>query len=329
MRKIVFFLSLCLIVIVFVGAMFVHDVFLISPKSNEQAIEIVIPQGSSVTAIATQLIESHLVVHPTFFKWFVWFAHADNKLQAGTFSFVPNTSIASIVLTLINSSLNEIQVTIPEGFTNNQIKLKFIEVFPKFDQSDWDIQTKNLEGYLFPDTYRFAKDETVKNIVGKMQLTLERRLIENQINFNDCPKYDSSMGYVSPFRCSMKDTIILASIIEKEVKSPEDMKRVVGVLLNRLSIGMALQVDSTLTYVTQKTSAQLTANDLKNTSPYNTYAHKGLPPTPISNPGMNAILAVFHPTKSNDLYFLTKPDGTAVFARTHDEHVRNKEKYLR
>jgi UPF0755 protein len=125
------------------------------------------------------------------------------------------------------------------------------------------------------------------------------------------------------------DTLIMASIIEKEVQTPEDMKRVAGILFNRMKIGMPLQVDSTLTYINQKTSATLTSADLKTDSPYNTYTRKGLPPTPICNPGINAILAVLNPTPSKDFYFLTTKDNTVIYAQTHDQHVANKQKYLR
>ncbi len=306
----------CAIVIAAIGASFVNDTFLISPKQNAVPIEIVVPQGASVSLIATQLQQAHLLAHPTFFKWFVSLTHATNSLQAGTFSFMPNSSIASLVLMLSNVKNAEVQVTIPEGFTNDQIKAKLVEAFSNFDVASWDTQTKELQGYLFPDTYRFSKNASVKEIVEKMQTTLDRRLLENGISMKDTA-------------LSFPDVLTMASIIEKEVKTPEDMKRVAGILFNRLKIGMPLQVDSTLTFVTQKSSANLTTADLKLASPYNTYTHKGLPPGPICNPGMNAILAVLHPTASNDLYFLTTNDGRTIFAKTHDEHVANKQRYLK
>jgi UPF0755 protein len=189
--------------------------------------------------------------------------------------------------------------------------VRLVDAFPDFDQVAWDKQTKNLEGSLFPDTYRFSKTVSVDEIVQKMRSTLDRRLAEK--------------GLVE----ISNDTLIMASIIEKEVQTPEDMKRVAGILFNRMKIGMPLQVDSTLTYINQKTSATLTSADLKTDSPYNTYTRKGLPPTPICNPGINAILAVLNPTPSKDFYFLTTKDNTVIYAQTHDQHVANKQKYLR
>lgn len=329
MRRFLFFVSLCVIAIFAVGALFVHDVFLLKSTNQLPPIEIIIEQGSSVRKIANQLKNGDIISHPTFFQWFVVLSRMENKLQAGTYTFSQNTSIAETVFVLSNPKNADRKITIPEGFSNKQIKERFVEVFPDFDVTAWDVQTKELEGYLFPDTYQFAKNVRVSEMIQEMRSTLERRLVENGIDFITCEKHDSLMGYVSPTRCSLQDTLILASIIEKEVQTQDDMKHVAGILFNRLKIGMPLQVDSTLTYVTEKSSAELTTTDLKMASPYNTYTHKGLPPTPICNPGMNAILAVLNPTPSKDFYFLTTKDNKVIYAQTHAQHVFNKQKYLK
>lgn len=304
-------LSLFLVCVTVVGGAFVYDAFLVAPKPNAKPVEVVIVQGDSVSMIGSRLEKAKLVAHPLFFKWFVRLTQTQTKLQAGTFSVMPGTSLAALVLLLSDVQSSEVQVTIPEGFTKDQIKTKLVAAFPTFNVAEWETQTKNLEGYLFPDTYRFAKDASATEMVDKMRSTLDRRLRENGI------------AEISV------DTLIMASIIEKEVQTPEDMKRVAGILFNRMRIGMPLQVDSTLTYINQKTSATLTTADLKMDSPYNTYTHKGLPPSPICNPGINAILAVLHPTPSQDFYFLTTKDNTVIYAQTHDQHVANKQKYLR
>lgn len=329
MRRLLFLVSLCAILFFVVGGLFVRDVFFVKSNNQLPQIEIVIEQGSSVRKIAQQLKNEHIISHPTFFQWFVVLSRMQNKLQAGMYVFSQNSSITEIVFILSNPKNTDLKITIPEGFTNQQIKIKLTEVFPEFDVLGWDAQTKELEGFLFPDTYQFSKNVTVSEIIQEMRSTLDRRLVENGIDFTACEKYDPSMGYVSPTRCSLQDTLILASIIEKEVQTPEDMKHVAGILFNRLKIGMPLQVDSTLTYVTEKSSAELTTADLKMASPYNTYTHKGLPPTPICNPGMNAILAALNPTPSKDFYFLTTKENKVIYAQTHDQHVANKQKYLK
>lgn len=331
---------LCAVVIALVGAAFVYDVFLISPKQQAVPIEITIASGSSVSSIAAQLQQSHLITHPIFFKWFVAWTHTGNTLQAGTFSFLPNTSIATLVLVLSNPQSTEVQVTLPEGFTASQMKAKVVSVLPELDQSLWDHYASGksledfseqilagipvrsgLEGYLFPDTYRFAKSADAKEVIGKMLVTLEVRFAQNNESIPTNLKFSNGM--------TLHEVLTMASIVEKEVQTPEDMKHVAGLLFNRMRIGMPLQVDSTLTYVTQKTSADLTTADLKLASPYNSYTHKGLPPGPICNPGMNAILAVLHPSASDDFYFLTTRDGKTIYAKTHDQHVLNKQKYLK
>lgn len=340
MRKLSFLFVVGVFIFAGVGASFLHDALLISPKKNVTPVEIVIAQGSSVSAIATQLKQSNLLAHPTFFKWFVMWMHAESKLQAGTFSFLPNTSIASIVLVLTNPQNTEVKVTIPEGFTSAQIKEKIRVALPELDQKQWDVYASGkflrdfseeiltsvpsgsgLEGYLFPDTYRFSKEASAKEMIAKMLVTLKIRFAESGETIPSNLEFSNGMN--------LHEVLTMASIIEKEVQTPEDMKHVAGILFNRMKIGMPLQVDSTLTYVTQKTSANLTSADLKLASPYNSYTHKGLPPGPICNPGMNAILAVLHPAASEDLYFLTTNEGKTMYAQTHDQHVANKQKYLK
>lgn len=318
------FLIICGIIVSLVGASFVHDAFLIRPHKELTLVEFTVAPGSSVRSIAAQLHEADLLAHPLFFKWFVAMTHTSNRLQAGTFLIAPRTPIATLVLLLSNPKSTEVQITIPEGFTKDQIKTKLAAAFPAFDVVEWETHTKDLEGYLFPDTYRFAKDASAKEVVAKMRSTLDRRLIENGMTFDAAGRAQG----VAPTN-KLHDTLTMASIIEKEVQTPEDMKHVAGILFNRMQIGMALQVDSTLTYVTQKSSAELTTADLKLASPYNSYTHKGLPPGPICNPGMNAILGVLHPMITDDFYFLTTDDGRTIYAKTHDQHVSNKQKYLR
>ena len=120
----------------------------------------------------------------------------------------------------------------------------------------------------------------------------------------------------------------MASVLEKEVRDAKDMKIVSGIFWKRIEMGMALQADSTLDYERNKTSAELTSDDLKTDSPYNTYTRSGLPPTPIDNPGLNAITAALNPTASPYLYFLTDKDGKVYYAKTFEEHKKNKAKYL-
>ena len=180
---------------------------------------------------------------------------------------------------------------------------------------------QGLEGYLFPDTYRFRSDATSAIVAETMLLTLKRRLAENGIAIPRNLIFEGGL--------TLHEIITLASMVEREVRTPEDMKLVAGIFYTRMKIGMALQADSTVNYVTGKSDTAVSLEDSRVDSPYNTYQNLGLPPGPISNPGMNAILAVLEPTDSDYLYFLTTDDGDVVYAQTFDEHVANKYQYLK
>jgi UPF0755 protein len=128
---------------------------------------------------------------------------------------------------------------------------------------------------------------------------------------------------------SFYDIVTMASIIEKEVRGEEDRQKVADIFWRRLGIGMALQADSTVNYATRKNLPSVTAKDLEVDSRYNTYKYPGLPPGPIANPGMTALIAAIRPLKNTDWFFLTDKDGNVHYAKTFDEHIRNKQKYLR
>lgn len=171
--------------------------------------------------------------------------------------------------------------------------------------------TTSMEGYLFPDTYRVWKDELPNALILK-QL---REFAEKTEGFEAEAQKQGR---------SFREVVILASILEKEVRNPEELPIVAGIFMNRLKRGMLLQSDATLNYVLQTGQSRLTAGDLKNTSPYNTYKYGGLPPGPISNPGKPALDAALHPAKTEYLYFLTDSSGKTYFARTLEEHIRNR-----
>ncbi|MCX6786073.1 MAG: endolytic transglycosylase MltG [Candidatus Komeilibacteria bacterium] len=176
--------------------------------------------------------------------------------------------------------------------------------------------TADLEGYLFPDTYRVFKSATTLEIVKKMLDNFNNKLTP------------ALRAEIKNRQQSIFETITLASIIEKEVRNPEDMKMVADIFYKRLSAGIALQSDATINYITGKGLVQPIAKDLAIDSPYNTYKYKGLTPTPIANPGINAITAAVYPKSNPYYYFLTAPDGQVIYSKTYAEHIANKKKYL-
>lgn len=210
----------------------------------------------------------------------------------------------------------EVTVTIPEGFNADQIG-EALEKAGLFSKDDFAAGAKKHEGYLFPDTYRFYKTSKPEQVISRMRE-----------NFNEkmTPEILAEMKKAGR---ALEEIIIVASMLEEEVRGTADRRLVAGILWKRLRLGMGLNVDATLTYVLGKPSRELTEEDLKYDSPYNTYRYRGLPPGPISNPGMDAILAALLPTASEYLYYLTDKNGVARYARTLEEHRLNKFKYLR
>ncbi|MFH1392198.1 MAG: endolytic transglycosylase MltG [bacterium] len=196
-------------------------------------------------------------------------------------------------------SAPEVQVTFPEGFTVKQIQDRLAANNLVFELDE------NLEGYLFPDTYRFYKNSTAEQAIKKMQ-----------DNFN------AKVGEIS------YDDLILASIVQKEVSNQEDMKKVAGIFLKRLKVNMPLQSDATINFITGKNLTQPSIKDTKTASPYNTYLNLGLPLAPICNPGLTAIEAVQNPEESAYWYFLTPPDIPTIYSKSLEEHNAAKAKFL-
>ncbi|HEY4521955.1 MAG TPA: endolytic transglycosylase MltG [Candidatus Paceibacterota bacterium] len=210
---------------------------------------------------------------------------------------------------------NEIVITIPEGYTVAQMG----ELFEKsrlFSKEEFEKVAKNDEGFLFPDTYKFFKNTTPKKVVEKMKN-----------NFNT--KVAEFLPEIERQKKSLRDIIIMASIIEREVHNMDDRGLVSGILWKRIQKGIGLQVDASLTYILGKTSAELTADDLKIDSPYNTYKYRGLPKGPISNPGKEAIFAAVFPVSSSYLFYLSDKDGITHYAVDFEGHKLNKLRYLR
>ncbi|MDO8435706.1 MAG: endolytic transglycosylase MltG [bacterium] len=286
----------------------------------------VVEQGQGVFSVATRLEEEGIIRNrvPLLVSLF---ATGDwRKVRAGSFSFLPGTSMGEVRRILLRESgMTLATLTIPEGWTLAQIanaleqasvvradafvaaaKVQpFVVEFPFLKDAPSDA---SLEGYLFPDTYEFfTNTEDAQSVV--------RRFLKRY-------------GEVAPKEATFK-TIILASIVEREVPHKEDRRVVADIFLTRLKIGIPLQADSTVNYITGGTSSSLSAQEVATDSLYNTYQHYGLPPGPISNPGFDAITAVLKPASSPYLYFLSGKDGTTHFARTLDEHNRNVQKYLR
>ena len=311
-----------------------------SPYSSDTATQLfTIEQGDSVHIISKNLHGAELIRSTWNFEEYVYVDGSEANFIAGVFELNPTMSIRDIVTALTKGDVsNESSITIIEGWTIENIdeylakedvlgagefarasdvtntatllpNSTFSFLVDKPDEA-------NLEGFLFPDTYRIFSNSTAEDII--------QRMLDN---FGD--KLSNSI--VEGFRdqgLSIFEGVTLASIVEKEVRTVDDRKIAAGVFLTRIENSIALQSDATVNYVTGKSALQPSAEDVETDNPYNTYKYPGLPPGPISNPSFDALEAVANPTETDYLYFLTKPDGSTVFSETYDEHLANKRKYL-
>jgi UPF0755 protein len=225
------------------------------------------------------------------------------------------------------------KVTIPEGLTLREIaqRLEQAEVVSasefmsrakvekfraKYDFLT-DVPDGSIEGYLFPDTYKFFKNTPVDDVIDRM---LQRFDEQFKIAAQATPGLRTHKLY---------EVVTMASIIEREVKTPEDRRIVSGILWSRIDHGVAMAADATTRYVLNNWDKPLTVSDLKIDSPYNTRINVGLPPGSIGNPGLDTLKAAMDPKETDYFYYLSAPDGKTIFSKTLDEHNANVQKYLR
>ncbi len=303
-------------------------------KLTGEVVSVNIPEGASTKDIAEILKEEGLIKNATVFRLRSKINGFDGTYKHGVHEIQVGLDDDAIMLVLQKGALDadQTKVTIPEGYTAYQIAALMEEkgivtadaFIAAVNSTDYDYdfiqnlpQRKyQLDGYLFPDTYYLKEGITAEEIVDKM---LAR--------FNDV--YSRFKGEIDGSGKSLDEIITVASIVEAEIKVPEERPRAAGVIYNRLEDGMPLQMCSTVLYSLEIRRENLTLDDLEVDSPYNTYKNSGLPSGPISNPGEAAIEAAVHPEDNKYLYFVLKADadGEHVFTETYDEFLKAKEKY--
>jgi UPF0755 protein len=338
MFKLVIYLFIFIILFLALGTVFaLYGLYqFYAPVGGSEAKTIEIQEGQTVKQIADSLVQQNLIRSSFWFKTYVWLSQIQNKLQAGKYSISPNSSLVQITQIISQGKVteNDTWVTIPEGFTLAQIQARMIdsgldvaqnlnkEVIGEFKSNYLFLsdapQSLSLEGFLFPDTYKFKKDAGLREITIKILDNFDKKLTPQMRQ--DIAKQNRSIFEI----------ITMAGILEKEVKTGDDLKMVSGIFWNRIKDKYPLETDATLSYIFGDKEDRHTIEQTKVDSPYNTYKYAGLPPGPISNPGIKAIEAAIYPQESDYYFFLTKPDtGEAVFSKTLEEHNLNKAKYLK
>lgn len=280
-----------------------------------------IESGTSLRQIATDLEVAGFVRSGEWFMLLVRFRSPGSVVVAGDYIFDRPVSAYGLVdrLAIGDYGPTQLRLTIPEGSTAAQIADIAAEAITEFDAETFLELATPYEGYLFPDTYKVFPSIKPKELV---------KLLTDTYAEKTDPVF-AEAGVTDPEE--QRQILIMASIIEREAfgGNYEEHRMVAGILYHRLEIGMRLQVDATLHYLLGKTSAQLTKDDLRLDSPYNTYVIDGLPPGPISNPGLLSIRATLNPADTNYLFYLHDANGIIRYATTHDGHVANKNLYLR
>lgn len=290
--------------------------FIISPPhSFPKESTITVSEGTGLHSLSLKLDGAKVIRSPFWFRAFAIVLGGERDMKAGDY-YMPHPQNSFIIAWRIFRGFHDIEtvkITIPEGFTVKKISNLFDQRFAFFDHSAFE--SSALEGYLFPDTYFVPVTISASSTIKLFSDNFERRISPLM------PKINSSGR-------TLEEIIIVASILEGEAKDRENMKIVSDILWKRLDLGLPLQVDASFVYIIGKSTKELTKDDLKIDSPYNTYLYRGLPPTPISNPGLEAIESALAPSESPYLYFLTSDDGEMHYSRTFDEHVEKKLKYI-
>ncbi len=277
-----------------------------------------VDKGEGVESVSEKLSENGVVRSKFMLRSVILLLGGERKVVYGLYSFEYSQNAYRVAKRLMdgNYQVETVKLTIPEGMNRVAIADICSQKLSLCNRRMFLDQTINLEGYLFPDTYFFLPYAHTEEVIEVFHNTYEEKI-------------EPLRERISDFGKTEKEVLTMASILEGEARQKETRRMVAGILWKRISLGMPLQVDTTFQYINGKGSAELTLDDLKIDSPYNTYVYKGLPPTPISNPGLESIEAAITPIKSSYLYFLTGSDGTMHYAKTHDEHVANKRKYLK
>ncbi len=319
MTRVIVFL---LVVLLFLGGTLVwwFDSTRAVDPSDTAPVSFRVNAGDGVRTIAANLGEENLIRSSTAFFVLVKIMGIERNLQAGDFR-LNRTMDTKTIADALTHGFEDIWVTTLEGWRNEEIATALAK---NLDLPESQFLKEAKIGYMFPDTYLIPQDATAGAIIAIFKSAFDKKIT------------DQMRADLRASGRTLNDAVILASIVEREGRTDEDRPVIAGILLNRLRDGWPLQADATLQYVLGYQSTErnwwkkvLTDEDKKVRSPYNTYINAGLPPGPISNPGLASIRAAIYPTTTDYLFYLHDPQGNVHYARTLEEHNANVAKYLR
>ncbi len=281
----------------------------------------VVNEGDGIQTISQNLHKNGFIKNNYAFLIYALVTRQNKKLQSGTFRLSASLSTPEIIQKLSSGGVSDYWLKIIDGTRVEEIA----KLFPSgitFNSQDFLTKYKIKEGYFFPDSYLIPSYFNLDQTVEVISLNFSKKFAQ--------AKEKSTSNLID------EDNVILASLLEREGKSLESKQMIAGIIINRLNLGMPLQIDATVQYAKDSLSKDITNYwqplakiDLQIDSPFNTYKNQGLPPRPICNPGYNSLFAAFHPTGSDFIYYITGNDGKMYYAKTLDEHNSNIAKHLK
>lgn len=295
-----------------------------SDRDAGENIYMVVKPGTTASEISDRLMQLGVIDSRLRFWWLMKLQGDASKFKTGTYAFTPHMDEQAVLDKLVAGDTTVVKFTIPEGFGIKEIakrladeglvdEQEFLAEAKDFAPYDYMKKRPNVryaaEGYLFPDTYVIHSDVSAEGIMKMMVEDFDTRLTP------------ALRQQAAAKGLSIHDLITLASLVEKEARYDEDRPIIAQVFFKRLQMGMPLQSDTTLQYLMAGPKEDVSIEDTKIDSPYNTYQHEGLPPGPIASPGMKSILAVLNPANTDYLYFVADRQGHNHYSQTYDEHL--------
>lgn len=328
--KFVFFAVLIPVIILFI-LVFDYNRSIDFPNSrDDEKVSIEIKEGESVNEILEKLLDNELISQKNFYysKIYLRLNNLGAKLQAGKYNLPRDLTLVELIETLQLGRSDDVWVTIPEGLRKDEIadiidreltnagsttfsKSEFLSLTTNqefIDTLELQVEVNDLEGFLFPDRYSLPKELTAEQAIQKLVDNFNEKIGDREYTYED---------------------IIFASIVEREGYNKNDRPIIAGIILKRFEEGWLLQTDATLLYPVKDWQHTITIQDKEDDNPYNTYRYLGLPPTPICNPGLESIEAVWNPVETDYYFYIHGRDGNPHYGRTLDEHNANINRYLR
>ena len=314
-------------------------------SDSPEVVSVEITAGEDIKSIATKLKDKGLIKNSDLFYWYVRIEKIGSKIQAGNFNIPTNLSMKEVAEVIQKAAGDDVWIRFQEGLRGDEIaeileiqflqientqfsKIEFLDIV--YNPDNYDLNSSllrykpagnSLEGFIYPDTYSVRVDISTKEVVELFLQTFEEKITQQ----NTDKLEETEEGFYN--------SIVLASIVEREGRNDEERKRIADILLSRLREGLEdgtklLQADATLLYLQKDWETPVTQELKAMNDPYNTYINPGLPPTPISNPGLESIMAVVNPVENEYLYYLHGNDGEIRYARSFTEHENNVRCYI-